>query len=189
MNKSNSSPARLRIFLLVSVILMVAVLVGGFIYASIWLADSASKIKAKNYSNVSGSIDGKQMTDLQQDVNSNKSNSIKATSLIVPSKTYENIIHQDLSKYANEIGIPIGDYSLSQKPSFMTTDAPITGVQPQFVSVSISGPVQFNKLLEFIQAIESNVPKMKISGINISSVSGQNSMVSVKPIIIEVYTQ
>jgi len=62
-------------------------------------------------------------------------------------------------------------------------------VLPQFVSVTLGNPVQFSKLFEFIQAIESNTPKMKLTGISMDSVAGQNDAVSVQPIIIEVYTK
>lgn len=189
MSQSNSSPTKLRMLLLFSVAIMIAVIVGGFTHACIWLSDSASSTKTKNYANISGNLNNDQMINLQEDVNNNKANSVKATALIVPKKSFENIVNQDINKYATDIGIPVSGFGISQKPSFMTTDSPISGVEPQYVSISISSPVQFKKLLEFIQAIESNIPKMKITGINISSVSGQNGMVSVKPIIIEVYTQ
>jgi hypothetical protein len=66
---------------------------------------------------------------------------------------------------------------------------PIAGVKTQFVSVTLGNPVEFTKLLEFIQAIETNVPKMKLTGISMDSSSGQSGSVSVKPIIIEVYTE
>jgi hypothetical protein len=71
----------------------------------------------------------------------------------------------------------------------MTTDVPVSGVESQYVTVSLGGSIPFVKFYEFIQGIESNTPKMKLTGISLGSVSGQNGSVSVKPMIIEVYTE
>jgi hypothetical protein len=175
--------------LVTTVILLAVLIVGGFFFASNWLSDNATDSKTKNYTTVSGNLSTTEIIRLQDDIYSHGVASIKATDLISSDKSFENNIHQDLSKYATDIGISITNFGLTDKPSFMTTDVPVIGVESQFVSVTLGNPVQFVKLFEFIQAIESNIPKMKLTGISMNSVSGQSGSVSVKPIIIEVYTE
>lgn len=189
MKNNQFSATTLRTLLLLIVILMAAVIIGGFSFIGYWLSNSATDSKTKSYTSVSGNLSTSEIINLQDDINNHRIASIKATSLIVPKNSFENVIQQDLNKYATDIGISITNFSLSQKPSYMTTDVPISGVGPQFVSVSLGNPVGFAKLFEFIQAIESNTPKMKLTNINIDSVSSQNDLVSVKPITIEVYTE
>jgi hypothetical protein len=187
--KKNNSATSLRILLLAIVILLSVAIVGGFYFASNWLSDNATESKTKSYTTVSSSLSTSEIINLQEDVFSHRIASTKATGLIGPDKSFEDNIHQDLNKYATDIGISITNFGLTDKPSFMTTDVPVIGVESQFVGVTLGNPVQFAKLFEFIRAIESNIPKMKLTGISMDSVSGQNDSVSVKPIIIEVYTE
>jgi len=186
--KKNNSAASLRILLLTIVILLSVAMVGGFFFASNWLSNSASESKTKSYTTVSSNLDTSEIINLQEDVFSHRIASVNATNLIMSKKSFETKTHQDLNKYATDIGISITNFSLTQKPSYMTTDVPVSGVEPQFISITLENPVGFAKLFQFIQAIESNTPKMKLTSINMDSVSRQNDSVSVKPIIIEVYT-
>lgn len=189
MKKGQSSATNLRTLLLFVVIIMAAVIIGGFLFAGNWLSTSANDSKTKNYTSVSGNLSSSEIINLQGDINTHRVASIKATGLIMPANSFENVIHQDLNNYAADIGISITSFGLTQKPSYMTTDVPISGIQSQFISVSLGNPVQFAKLLEFIEAMESNTPKIKLTGMSMDSLSNQNDLVSVKPIIIEVYTE
>ncbi len=189
MKKNKFNASTLRTLLLVCVILLIVAIVGGFLFASNWISDNATDTKTKSYTSVSGNLSQTEIINLQEDINAHRSASVKATGLIASGQTFINIIRQDLNKYATDTGITITDFGLSQKPSFMTTDAPITGVVPQYITISLSSPIAYAKLYEFINAIESNIPKMKLTGISLDSVSGQNGLVSIKPMIIEVYTE
>lgn len=189
MKKNKFNASTLRSLLLVCVIVLVVVIVGGFLFASNWISNHASDTKTKSYTTVSGNLSNTEIIKLQDDIYSHRSASMKATSLIGSDQSFEKIIRQDLNKYAADTGISITDFGLSQKPSFMTTDALVTGVESQYVTISLGSPIPFVKFYEFIQAIESNIPKMKLTGISLDSVSGQNGLVSVKPMIIGVYTE
>lgn len=188
-NKKHFSARTLRSLLLVCIALFITIIIGGFIYAYGWLSDNANDTKTKSYTNVSGNLPTNEIVKLQDDVNSHRGDSIKATELVTKSQNYTEIANKDLNKYAADIGISIANFGVSQKPSYMTTDVQITGVTPQFITISFTGPIPYTKLLEFINAIESNIPKMKITGINIENSPNQDGSVLVKPIIIEVYTE
>ena len=189
MKKNKFNASTLRSLFLACVILLVVVIVGGFLFASNWISNHASDTKIKSYTTVSGNLSNTEIIKLQDDINSRRSASMKATSLIGSDQSFEKIIRQDLNKYAADTGITITSFGLTQKPSFMTTDVPVSGVESQYVTVSLGGSIPFVKFYEFIQGIESNTPKMKLTGISLGSVSGQNGSVSVKPMIIEVYTE
>ncbi|HUC96731.1 MAG TPA: hypothetical protein VMR16_03665, partial [Candidatus Saccharimonadales bacterium] len=126
---------------------------------------------------------------LQSDINNHEADSAKAASLISSDVGFENSIHQDLNKYAAGIGISVTSISPIQPPSFESTVASIAGIEPEYVSITIGNPIQFTKLLEFIQAVETNIPKMRITGIDITNDANQDGSVTVKPITVEVYTE
>jgi hypothetical protein len=189
MNKNHFSALTLRTLLLVCVIVLTSAITGGFFFTSSWLSTNASDVKTKSYTTVSGKLSSNDISKLQEDVTAHNSVSIKATGLIMLKQNSEQIIRQDLNKYASSTGISITNLSATQQPSYMTTDTPIAGIEPQYFSVSLAGPIPYAKLFEFIEGIESNTPKMKLTGISIDSASGQSGSVLVKPIIIEVYTK
>lgn len=187
MKKSHFNASALRLLLLVSTIIIAVIIVGGFYYAQAWLSNDANSTKTNSYESISGNLSPNELTQLQNDVYKHEAVSIKATELFYSAQTYETKVKQDLNNYASKIGISITSIDPTQAPTVDSSSTPISGVIPRYINVTIGNPVQFTKLFEFIQAIETNIPKMKLTGISINGESGQN--VTVKPIIIEIYTR
>jgi hypothetical protein len=162
--------------------------VGGFYFAQNWLLTDANNIKVKSYSSVSGALSSNELIRLQNDVNAHKTVSTEATQLFYSKQNYEGAVKQDLNNYASKTGITISDISATQAPTIDAGSTPVVGLTPEFFSVTINNPVAFNGLLEFIRATETNTPFMKLTGIDITG-STTSQSVTVKPMIIEVYTK
>jgi hypothetical protein len=189
MKKNKFNATFLRSLLLTSIVLIVVVVVGGFYLAQGWLSDNAANSKTKSYTSMTSNLSSDELVLLQNDVYNHRADSIKATSLIAPDAGFENGIRQDLNKYAADIGMSVSNLSLTKPPSFEVGTIPIAGVEPKYISVTIGNPVQFTKLLEFIQAIETNIPKLRLTGIDITGKANQNGYVTIKPLTIEAYTK
>ena len=107
----------------------------------------------------------------------------KAEKLFSTPATYQTQVLKDISKYASETGVSISNIE-SVTPA---AGAPTTGSSQ---IITLQSPVSYLSLLKFIDAIEGNLPKMQISGINIgrpTSASGDN--VTVQKITIMVSTK
>ena len=111
----------------------------------------------------------------------------KASGFIASSQTFQNQVTTDLKKYEDS-GIQISSTAPASGPPATFTKVPLpTGIQSGFVTVTIKNPVDYNGLLKFIRAIETNIPKIRITGLNIKHVTDSDSSITVDPIVIEVY--
>ncbi len=187
MNKNHFSASTLRIMLISLIVILLVVLIGGFYFAQNWLLTDATNIKAKGYNSVSGNLSTNQLANLKIDVNNHKDASTKSNQLFYSKQSYTQDVKKDINEYASRIGITISDISPTSAPTIDANQTLISGVTAEFFSVTIKNPVQFNQLFEFVKAIESNLPFIKLTGISMDSGSDKN--VTVKPMIIEVYTK
>jgi hypothetical protein len=162
-------------------------LAGGFYYAQNWLNDMAVSIN-KERIELSKDDNIEAQTTLQNELNNLKSVELKAVGLISPSSDYQISVSADLSKYASNTGIQIDGVSPSQLPVGATVSN-ILGVQAKYVTVTIKNPVPFNNLVKFLKAIETNIPKMRLTGITIVHNSSMGNSVAVDPLTLEVYTK
>lgn len=88
----------------------------------------------------------------------------KANELFATPATYQTQALKDITKYANESGISISSID-SAKSADQTTGAAAT---PDYSEViTIQSPVSYAKFVQFLDAIEGNLPKMQITGIAI----------------------
>ncbi len=89
----------------------------------------------------------------------------KANQMFAMRESYQTQAITDIRNYANTSGIAL------VKTSF---DAPVPGVNP-VMTVSLKAPVSYSKLIQFLDAIEGNIPKMQVSNIAISHVNAGNA--------------
>lgn len=88
----------------------------------------------------------------------------KANALFSTPATYQTQALKDISKYADESGISISSID-SGKPADSTGAVPAAADYSEIIT--IQSPVSYAKFLQFIDAIEGNLPKMQITGITI----------------------
>lgn len=190
MKKSQMKPSILKTMMIVVITIIIVVLVGGFYFAQIWLSDMSISLNTTSSSNqVTSQTNSQSTSQLQNDVSSQKIASDKAANMVVSQQKYLDQIKNDLNKYASDTSVTISNYKATTAQETSPLVTPISGVQPNFVSVSLKNPVIYTNLIKFMKAIETNVPKMKLSGINITNTTEPGASVNVEPLIIEVYTR
>lgn len=189
MKKLQIKATSLKTTMLVVIFALAVVLVGGFYYAQVWLSDFANSSNVDSSKPKAGALSPAELTQLNSELSSQKPTSIKANKILASLADYKTKIQQDLSIYATNTGVKVTQYdpapSLTSKPDV----AMIPGVQSNFVKITLENPVDYTSLIKFIKAIESNLPKMKLTGINITRSDSSDTSVNVDPITIEVYTR
>lgn len=114
---------------------------------------------------------------------------------------YQNQIILDLQTYARQTGVSVTsiDFGSTAASGSATTApaAPATGsasgtaASSKSVSITItpSNPVGYTNLLNFVHAIEQNLPKMQISKLSLTRDPTDSSKVSVSDISIQMYVK
>lgn len=194
MKKSKLNPTTLRTILTIIIILLIGLSSAGFYYGQTWLRTLAVSVSHTVADSKTGGNSIQAMQKLQQDLLAQQSIANKADSLVASSQNYQNQAIQDLDTYAAQAGISILNYSFVQP-----TAAPVAAggtaqttasTGSTSVTVTISSPVSYVKLLKFMTSIESNLPKMQVSSVNLSRDNGGASdAVTTNQLVIEVYTK
>jgi hypothetical protein len=99
----------------------------------------------------------------------------KSDALFSTPATYQTQSLKDISKYAANAGITISSIDSAPPltpPASPTTAAPAKSLTPEpsitySEIITIQSPVSYSKFLQFISAIEGNLPKMQITGISV----------------------
>jgi len=188
MKKLQIKATSLRTLMLVLIIIIVAVIGGGFYYAQTWLRDFASTPADASKSSTSA-VGSSDVTQLKNEIASQKVAAEKAINITASTTDFKSKIQQDLNKYASSTGVVISNYDALQASDVKISSLPIIGVTSNFVEVKLENPVPYTNLIKFIKAIETNLPKMKITSLNITRADSPNTSVTVGPITIEVYTK
>jgi len=89
----------------------------------------------------------------------------KANQMFATPASYQNQAITDTRNYAAATGISIAKIDF---------EPVVPGINPT-MTVSLKAPVSYKKLLQFLDNIEGNIPKMQVSSIGISHVNGGRS--------------
>ncbi len=186
MKKSQLKAVYLRTSMQIAVLLIITILVGGFYVTQNWLNDMAIR------SNASSKINSNNLTppelDLLKNEMSKQKTAIEKTSNIVTSKSnYKNKIQQDINQYASKNNISIANFRLTQQPADKSTSPIINGIKSNYIVVTIKNPVKFADFIKFIKGIETNIPKINLTGINISRKTDQDGYIKVEPLIMKFF--
>ena len=186
MKQTGMTAKTLRSILSVMVVGLIALSAVGFYFAQGWLIALAVSISHTVGDSRANGSNLQSLHQLQDELNARQDVIIKTNALIAPLRTYQSQAIQDLNTYASEAGITISNYSF-QATATSTTQV-ISG--SSLVTATLTSPTSFTKLLKFMNSVESNLPKMQISSVNLGRVSGGDSdSVRIDQLIIEVYTQ
>lgn len=188
MDKPNTSATKLRAALSVIIILIVILAGVGFYYAQSWLRDEAKKVHAIVLTSNVDKNDTQSVIELQKAIDERQAVAQKANTILTDANNYTEQIIGDLEKHASESGVKIADYKFSAD-STQSSTANISGVRTIPITITLANPIDFNSLLRFMKAIETNLPKMQINGISLTNTSGSPGTVTVAPITVEVFAR
>ncbi len=195
---------RLRIVLFIAMALLLVGAVGGFILARSKLQSFASSISQMEAD--STSIDGSIETykQLQDKLKQSEDIKTKVNSITVPTTEYPVSVISNVTGIAKQAGVTINsiNYGESSDTAKTTPQAPAggaptatpeatqttpAGVTKKEVNVVLATPVDYDALMAFIKAIETDEMYMHINRITLTKSEGNT--VTVQPLIIEVYTK
>jgi hypothetical protein len=185
MKGSKISATKLRTVLVVLVITLVILSIGGFCYAQIQLSKlsadiSIQKIQAVKIINQTDQQPQNYITNYQPYIN-------KVDGLVYPDKDYQNQVKSSLSQFASDTDISITNYDFS--PMETASYTAIAGINHKFIKVTFNNPAKFTDIMRFLKMVESNNPKMQMTGLSLGRVPESIGNVTVKPLIIGVYTK
>jgi len=186
MKKATVSASSVKILLISILAILVIVAVGGFYYAQDWFSKYAANITSVPSSSAN-EMSPTQLNELRIELIKYQPYIDKVASITAPQGDYNSAIQQDLNTYASATGTKITNFgpSNAQPPSSLA--ALPTGIRTSYISISIQNPIPYNSLLQFINAIETNLPKMRLTGIGVKRVESPAGYVNVDPMIIEIY--
>lgn len=194
MKQSAMTASKLRVILSVMVVILIGLSAVGFYFGQDKLRTLAVSVSHRIADSKVSSGDAQSMKKLQADLATRQGIAAKANSIMASSQNYQSQAIKDLDKYAADANIVISNYSFAQPNATAaakggaTSSAPATGSTS--VTVTLTSPLAYTKLLKFMTAIESNLPKMQVSSINLGRVAGgDRDAVKTDQLTIEVYTQ
>lgn len=120
------------------------------------------------------------LQELKQSLAQSESLVEKSNKLFATEATYQSQALKDVQRYATTIGLTISSTNFDSNPAS-------TG---RSFSIALQSPVNYEKLIRFLDAIEGNLPKMQIQSMKISrSDAGTASDVDVSDITIGISTR
>jgi len=180
----------LRTVMIVSILIIITILTVGFYFAQDWLN---TQIAESDKTTIGSSVVNKNAASvkkIQDEITKYQASATKANTLIVSSQDYQSQIIQDLKKYAAANNITISTYSFSQSTSSDTkASVSIKGVTSNFINITLNDSIKLTNLIKFLKSIEVSVPKMQLTGINVTPIPNSQDSVRVEPLTIEVYTK
>ena len=190
MKKTNMTARKLRALLMSLIVMTIAGAGIGFYFAHDVL-QAYAKTVSQSVANSSASGGGIQsLENLQEELASKQNVIVKSNSLIAMTQDYQNQSIKDIDTYAAAIGIGISNYGFAAAAAAPTpgaaASAPASG---SIVTVTLTNPINYSKLLTFIKAIEGNLPKMQISSINLTRIEGDSTSIRADQLVVQVYTR
>jgi hypothetical protein len=202
MNLSKLTPTNLRIILIVSLVLIVALAGVIFYFANTSLRGVATSVSHKVADAEASRNNLENLKKIQKFLDEQKTTIERVNSIVAESQSYQyqDQIIIDLNSYATKAGIVITSINFdapataaapATSGATATTPAaaePAGAVKSTFVSVSIQSPVKYESFLKLVKSIEQNLTKMQISKISMSK-GTSSSDVTTDTLNIEVYVR
>lgn len=201
-----NNAVRLRLALVIAIVLLVAIASALGFFGIQYLNSKASDVSKVVYEATNSDKKLQRIQELANQLDSYQDAANRAQQVVAESKSYQyqDVIINDLQAMASKAGVSITNFSFltaeqastpAAKPA-ATPAAPTPAASPTpagpkstTVDISLSSPVDYQRLLRFIHYIEQNLTKMQISQVSLSSASDadEKNAVSIGTLTIEVY--
>lgn len=178
----------LRSLLIVALLLTIAATCFGFYQAKESLKEFATTVGQTIASSEPSTMSDSGISALEQALTARQDSIDKAAALSIPAADYQSQAINDLTKYASDTEITITNYSVPDAVKIAPTGAGLSGIESKYLTFTIQNPVRINSLIKFLSLVETNLPKMQLTGINLTQ-SSNSDMVNIDPLIVEIYTE
>ncbi len=121
-------------------------------------------------------------------IEKNETEISRAEAVVAESKTYQyqNQIIEDITSYANTVGITILEFDFPTSIAPPTTTGSLRSIR---VNLSLQSPMPYEKFLRFLKLIEQNLTKMQVTDIGISPDKKVTGMIESQFVGLEVYVK
>jgi hypothetical protein len=195
-NKKTMTPKTLQAILIASIIASIIIGAIGFSLIKQFLTSYSTQVSHAIGDSAASANNVETLQTIKKELVTQQSNELTATEVISPIGSYQSQVITDLSNYANLTGITIQNYTFVSAaaavaaPVAAVSGSPALSLPTQTVTITIASPVGYTSLLEFIRAIEGNLPKMILSNVVVSrATSGDADSVSTTSLTIAVFTR
>ena len=163
---------KLRNILLASIGLIIILMGVTIYYAYDFLhAETMKSVHTKIDAEL-GERDLEQLKAIQKTLKNNQESVQKAEQVVAATKQYQyqDQIINDINSYAAQTGVRVTafDFGTPGAPAAAATQPAAVGVKSIPVTLTLQSPLAFDTYLRFIKAIEQNLTKMQVSGINLT---------------------
>lgn len=194
----------LRIVLSVLLFVIVAIIGGIFYVGRSQLTSVSTRVNqaVADAQQSANSLDTYKRLETELKTNQSVVDRAKLLTADMTQYQYQNQIILDLQTYARQNGVGITNIDFGSTtdssattpaaaPATSATGGSDTGGSSKSISITItpSNPVGYTNLLNFVHAIEQNLPKMQISKLSMSRDGTDKSKVSVTDISIQMYVK
>lgn len=178
MKQSSMKATSLRSLLLFLVVLVIGAIAAGFYYGLERVKQYAVEV---SHTNADARAAEQQVGELQK-LKTTLSNSEelvrKANQLFATESNYQTRAIQDVQRYASRADITITDTNFPDEQQ---------GSGSHTLVIRIESPTSYTNFIRFLESIESNLPKMQVTGITVNRAS--EDTINVEDINIQVFTR
>lgn len=161
MKKSSMKATSIRKLLTFLLVLIILGAAAGFYYGLTMVRSFSTEVSHKIAdADASGNNIGK-LQKLKQALTESESLVSKANKIFATDANYQSQALTDVQKYASNFGLTISS------TNFDKTSTAATNTDHTF-TVTLQSPTSYQKLLQFLNAVEGNLPKMQVSSISLS---------------------
>jgi hypothetical protein len=185
MKKSRISAVGLRSLLIVTILFLIGLATAGFYFAQTGLVEYSKIVTQTVADSTNSGKDVQSLKKLQSDLAELQDVVVKSSKISSPVSDYQSQVITDIKAYAQTAGVGVSNYTFTSGSTSSAAGAP----QSSTVTLSLTSPMQYKSLLTFIRLIETNLPKMQISSVNLTRANGDNGMIRTDSISIDVYTR
>lgn len=201
---THMTATRLRIILAASLFVILGIISTVFYFGREQLANLATDVSHAHIDADASSQNLNTLRTLKQNLDKNASIATRANQLAANSADYDyqNQIINDLESYSHATGVGItgidfsagGTTAAPSGPAISSSGSggggsPVSSVASKTTSVvvGIQSPVDYASLLNFVHAIEQNLPKLQIARLSLSRATSSSDKVTISSIAIQMY--
>lgn len=178
----NSKPKMVRTLLIAMILAVFILSIAGFFFGYIWLNDEADKTNQAIVKNSVSKMSDTSLNKLKSELESLTQTVNKIDSMYTTNDNFQKTAIADVTRYATISNI--GKVSFDFESSSATSNS-----TKQF-TISLADTVSYSSFVQFLQLIDSNLPKMKVDSFTISPAPDYNKdKAIVKDLKISIYVR
>jgi len=162
--KNSMKATSVRKLLTALIVLLILAAAGGFYYGVQQVKSLATEVNHTTADAAASDTNVQKLQELKQSLAQSETLVNKANKLFSTNDNYQSQSLKDVQKYASSFGLTISNTNFEPQVN-ETGAAPTTGTT---FAITLQAPVSYKSLLQFLDAIEGNLPKMQIASITLN---------------------